>query len=66
MNENEQENNNISLGGRKARGLPNGVFGCVLSKKSKKGENFLSAGSTSLKKPPVSWRKNLPKLLRVQ
>jgi hypothetical protein len=37
---NNQVNNNKNLGGWKARGIPNGVFGCVLARKAKKGKSF--------------------------
>ncbi len=39
-----RKNNNIFLGGWKARGIPKGGFERVLARKAKKGKKFWSAG----------------------
>jgi len=48
MNKNKQETNNISFGRLEGSRITKRCFWACFSKKSKKSENFLSAGSTGL------------------
>jgi hypothetical protein len=43
-----RKNNNIFLGGWKARGIPKGGFGRVLARSTRKGKKIWYAGRTSL------------------